>query len=79
MDKLKAHINSMTTLEQFFFAHRCGTTIGYIRKRISIGGRFGPKIAAAIDRETGGKIPFAEIGPIEADRAQQRSKRSRAA
>jgi hypothetical protein len=78
MDKLKAHINSMTTLEQFFFAHRCGTTIGYIRKRISIGGRFGQKIAAAIDRETGGKVPLAEIGPIE-DEARPRSKRQRAA
>jgi DNA-binding transcriptional regulator YdaS (Cro superfamily) len=63
MDKLRAYLNSLTTREQFFFAERCGTTVGYLRKRLSLGGNFGPEIVMAIERESKGAVLCDDLRP----------------
>lgn len=45
---------------------RCGTTIGYLRKGISVGARFGSALCIAIERESGGAVTCEELDP-EAD------------
>jgi hypothetical protein len=84
MDKLRTFINDKSTTEQFIFALECGTTIGYIRKRLSmhkngLGGRFREKIARAIADKSGGVVPYAEIGPPETDAVPTSRSRKRAA
>lgn len=48
---LTAHLNSMREPDRVEFAKRCNTTIGYIRKRISLGKPFGFAIAKGIFAE----------------------------
>ncbi len=63
MEKLLAYINSLSTVAQAEFAARCGTTVGYLRKAISIGQRLGEDICIAIDEETGGKVACEDLRP----------------
>lgn len=57
METLRAYLNSLPTVEQEAFARRCGTSIGYLRKSISVG-RIGPELAARVERESGGRVRF---------------------
>ncbi|HEZ5040148.1 Cro/Cl family transcriptional regulator [Kingella negevensis] len=45
---LSNYLNSLSHDEQILFAHQCNTTIGYMRKRISLKRPFGFKIANEI-------------------------------
>lgn len=45
---LSTYLNSLTYAEQVLFAQKCHTTIGYMRKRISLKRQFGFKIANEI-------------------------------
>ena len=63
MEKLRTYLNHRTTDEQFHFARRCGTTIGYLRRRISDRGNIGPGIVMAIERESGGEVRCEDLRP----------------
>lgn len=66
MESLREYLNSLSLAEQQEFARRCGTTIGYIRKKLSLskrGGRFGEALAIAFERESGGRIRCEDICP----------------
>ncbi|WP_061161083.1 hypothetical protein [Caballeronia temeraria] len=51
MDTLRTFLNSLAPDEQDRFAADCGTSLGYIRKCISGGGRFSAALCIAIERK----------------------------
>ncbi len=63
MDKLRIYLNSMAPSQQVAFALRCGTTIGYLRKAISIKQLLSESLAIAIERETAGSVTVADLRP----------------
>ncbi len=56
MDTLKTYLNTLPVEEQIDLALRCGTTLSYLRKAISIKQRLGESLVINIERETGGKV-----------------------
>lgn len=63
MEKLRAYLKTLSPDDQARYAQRCGTTIGYLRKRLSVGGRIGESIAIALDRESEGAVPCDSVRP----------------
>jgi DNA-binding transcriptional regulator YdaS (Cro superfamily) len=63
MDTLRRYLNSLPVAEQHAFAARCGTTVGYMRKAISVGERFREGLVIAIERESGRKVTVEELRP----------------
>ena|SRR5688572_1620833 len=60
---LRKFLNSIPPPEQEEYALRCGTTIGYLRKKISAGGKLGESLSIALDRESSGKVRFDDLCP----------------
>lgn len=56
MDTLLTYLNSLTPDKRDEFAAKCETTVGYLRKAISIRQRLGEKLCIAIERESGGAV-----------------------
>jgi len=56
MDMLLAFLNGLEPDAREAFAVRCGTTLAYLRKAISIGQRLGEGLCIAIERESGGAL-----------------------
>jgi DNA-binding transcriptional regulator YdaS (Cro superfamily) len=52
MNKLLAYLNSLDQPAQKAFAEACGTTVGYLRKAISINQLLSAAVCVAIERET---------------------------
>lgn len=78
MDKLLTHLNSMDPVDQQAFAKRCGTSVGYIRKAVSIGQKLGESLVISIERESAGAVTCEELRP-DVDWAYLRgTKRNRA-
>ncbi len=50
--KLRAFLNALPPKDQADFATRCGTSLGYLRKAISINQRLGHALCVAIERES---------------------------
>jgi DNA-binding transcriptional regulator YdaS (Cro superfamily) len=63
MEKLRAYINSLPNKKKIEFAAACGTSLGYLRKAISINGKIGEKICIAIERESKQKIVCEYLRP----------------
>lgn len=63
MNNLRTYLNSMSPPEQEAFAARCGTTIGYLRKALSVSQLLGETLALAIERESAGAVPLASLRP----------------
>lgn len=63
MDELREYLNSLSVGEQVAFAARCRTSIGYLRKAISVRSRIGDRLAIAIDRESGGRVTCESVAP----------------
>lgn len=63
MDILLAYLNSLDTAARDAFAIKCGTSVGYIRKAISIGQRLGEGLCIAIDRESAGVVTCEALRP----------------
>ena len=63
MEKLLSYVNGLPTVEQTGFAIRCGTTIGYMRKAISKGQKFGIDLCINIERESGALVTCEELRP----------------
>lgn len=64
MNKLKDFLNALPVIEQREFAIKCGTTIGYLRKRLSDRKhKLGEHICILIEGNTEGKIVCEELRP----------------
>jgi DNA-binding transcriptional regulator YdaS (Cro superfamily) len=65
--ELRSYINLLSPVEQTAFADSIGSSIGYLRKAISIGQTIGPDLALAIERETNGAVTIADLRPAFAE------------
>lgn len=63
MESLRKYLNSLTPAEQADFAAACGTSVGYLRKAISIGQQLGESLAISIERESERAITVEELRP----------------
>jgi len=57
MDKLRQYLNSLSPSDQAAYALRCGTTIGYLRKALSLRQRLGLDLCISLDRESCREVP----------------------
>lgn len=63
---MKAVLTYLATLppaERDAFASRCGTSVGYLRKAVSVGQRIGESLAIAIERESGRAVTVEQLRP----------------
>jgi hypothetical protein len=70
MDTLRAYLKQLSPEEQADYAKRCGTSIAYLRKAISLKQSFDGALARRLDVESGGAVSRAELradifGPYE--------------
>ena len=63
MKILLEHLNSLPVDEQVAFARRCGTTVGYLRKAVSVKQRMGSDLCILLERESCGNIRCEDIRP----------------
>lgn len=63
MEELKQYLRSLSPHEKVDFARRIGTTIGYLRKALSVGAEFGIRTCVAIERESGGAVTVDDLIP----------------
>ena len=61
MDNLKTFLNGLSREEQEKFASRCKTSIGYLRKAISMRQQLGPALCVNIERESGRAVRCEEL------------------
>ena len=52
MEQLRTYLNALPRDEQANFAKRCGTSVGYLRKAISMGTAIGEGLCINIERES---------------------------
>lgn len=63
MNKLRMYLSGLSPEERDAFATRCGTTMGYLRKAISVGQRLGETLCMHVERETHGEITCEALRP----------------
>lgn len=64
MEKLRLFLKSLNVEEQKIFAEKCGTTIKYLRKRISDrSSNLGEKICIEIEDKTNGAVRCEDLRP----------------
>lgn len=63
MEKLRNYLKSLSTPEKEAFAKRCGTTLGYLRKAISLNNRFDVNLCIAVERESSGVVRCEDVRP----------------
>ena len=56
MEKLRLYLNGLPVGSQHEFAGRCKTTLGYLRKAISIRQKLDTGLCADIERESSGAV-----------------------
>ena len=67
METLRAYLNALSPDEQAEFARRCETTIGYLRKALSKGGRLGESLCINLERESAGALRCEDLRPEGVD------------
>lgn len=63
MKTLNEYIKTLDQAGKDDFCQRCGTTLGYIRKAISIKQRLGESLCINIERESGGAVKCEQLRP----------------
>lgn len=61
MNTLRQYLKTLSVDEQADFAARAGTTIGYLRKAMSVEQRFGGLLARRLDEESQGAVSRFEL------------------
>lgn len=56
MNELRTYLGELSVNDQAAFARRVGTSIGYLRKAMSVGQTLGEKLCNLIERESGGAV-----------------------
>lgn len=83
MEALRAYLKRLEPSAQRTFADKCGTTIGYLRKKISLSNtskkpqRLGEHIVIAMERESCGEIRCEQMRPDVDWSVLRSSKKSR--
>lgn len=68
METLRTYLNDLSTADQADFCRRCKTSIGYLRKAISIGQRLGESLVIDIERESSGRVRCEDLRPDLSER-----------
>lgn len=63
METLRSYLKTLSPLEQADFARRAGTTIGYLRKALSKGQRFGGALVRQLHVNSGGHVCLTDLRP----------------
>jgi len=63
MESLRAYLAKLAVPQQHEYAERAGTSLGYLRKSLSVGSRFGGVLARRLDEASGGEVPRYELRP----------------
>lgn len=63
MNVLRHYLNTLSPRAQASFAVRCQTTIGYLRKAISVGQKISERLAINIERESNGTVRCEDLRP----------------
>lgn len=63
MKQLLDYLNGLPVAEQTVFALRCKTTVGYLRKAISVGQRIKAETCILIERESGAVVKCEHVRP----------------
>ena len=61
MEKLLQYLNALPPDERDLFAGRCGTSVSYLRKAVSVGQLLGPALCVSIERASGGQVRRADL------------------
>ena len=60
---LRTYLKSLSPDARADFAARATTTLGYLRKAISVGSKFGPELAVAIEQQSDSAVTRKELLP----------------
>ena len=63
MEKLIAYLNALDKAQQEAFAARCETTVGYLRKAVSIKQKLSDGLCLRIAAESHGAVPPEDLRP----------------
>lgn len=63
MDKLRAFLNSLSSIEQREFAERCATSVAYLRKAISKKTVLGAELCVRIEKESSNRVTRKDLVP----------------
>ena len=63
MDTLRTYLATLSGDEKVSYAKRAGTTIGYLRKALSVGHRFDGAFVRRLHEESGGAVSMIELRP----------------
>lgn len=63
MEKLREYLNSLSRDQQASFAEACGTSVGYLRKAISVGQQLGSDLCIQIDKHSSGRVSCETLRP----------------
>jgi len=63
MDKLLQYLNAASDAEREQIRAQCGTSIGYLRKAISVRHRIGAELCVSIERATDGAVTRRDLRP----------------
>lgn len=65
MEPLREYLNSLGQSGQAAFAIECGTTIGYLRKALSVGVALNPLFCVSIERNSLGAVRRWDLRPSD--------------
>lgn len=63
METLRAYLSQLDPAAQAAYAHRAGTTIGYLRKAISTRPRMDGALVRRLDEESHGAVRRSDLRP----------------
>jgi len=63
MQKLRVYLNGLSPEAQAAFAKRCNTSVGYLRKAISVGSRLSEGLCLRIAAESAGIVRPSDLRP----------------
>lgn len=63
MEELRNYLNSLPVEQQKAYASGCGTSLGYLRKAISINQKIEAGLARRLDEHSGGQVKKQNIRP----------------
>ncbi len=63
MEKLREYLKSLTPSQQHVYAQRCNTTLGYLRKALSVKPQLDGCLCRLLDEHSGGVVPKQYLRP----------------
>lgn len=63
MDTLRSYLSTLIPADQADYARRAGTSIGYLRKALSVGQRFDGALVRQLHIQSGGEVSLTELRP----------------